>query len=67
MTSMLLLRLNSLKLEHSKKAPSSITTASGIQKNSAEFNYIRMRQTGPNWCGDDYLGFKSFEIYGVLK
>ncbi|KAK8847913.1 hypothetical protein M9Y10_018961 [Tritrichomonas musculus] len=34
---------------------------------NSEFNYIRMRQTGPNWCGDDYLGFKSFEIYGVLK
>ena len=35
---------------------------------STEFKYIRMRSTGPNWCGNSYhyLIFDSFEIYGRL-
>ncbi|KAK8888373.1 hypothetical protein M9Y10_039443 [Tritrichomonas musculus] len=34
--------------------------------NSKEFQYIRMRQTGPNWNGENHLVVCSFEIYGRL-
>ena len=34
--------------------------------NSKEFQYIRMRQTGPNWEGENFLIVCSFEIYGRL-
>ena len=34
--------------------------------NSNEFQYIRMRLTGPNWSGDNYMVVCSFEIYGRL-
>lgn len=31
-----------------------------------EFQYIRMRLTGPNWNNDDYLQINALEIYGQL-
>lgn len=36
------------------------------KNNNKEFQYIRMRSTGPNWAGENYLAFSLFEIYGKL-
>ena len=36
------------------------------QQNTNEYKYIRMRLTGPNWNGHNYLMVDSFEIYGTL-
>ena len=35
-------------------------------KERKEFRYIRLKQTGKNWHGDDHLIFNSFEIFGDL-
>ena len=34
--------------------------------NLKEFQYIRMKITGPDWRNSFYLGIDSFEIYGKL-
>ena len=33
---------------------------------SKEYRFIRIRSTGPNWSGNNFLIFDSFEIYGTL-
>ena len=35
-------------------------------ENSKEFQYIRIRLTGPNWLNNNQLSIGSFEIYGRL-
>lgn len=35
-------------------------------KTSMKFRYIRMRQTGTNWRGDNFFSMNSFELYGKL-
>jgi hypothetical protein len=35
-------------------------------RESGEFRFIRLRQTGKNTCGDDYLLLFAFEIFGQL-
>lgn len=36
------------------------------EEKSKQFKYLRLKQTGVNWEGDDYLAIDSIEIYGVL-
>lgn len=44
-----------------------VHTFSIQNKNNDAFKYIRMRQTGPCWNGNnDYFRVNSFEIYGTL-
>jgi hypothetical protein len=33
---------------------------------SGSFHWIRLRQTGPNHYGDNYLVLSAFELFGVL-
>jgi hypothetical protein len=33
---------------------------------SGRFRMIRLRQTGPNHCGDDYLVLSAFEVFGAV-
>lgn len=37
-----------------------------IKNNDQEFKYIRMRQTGLNWHGNNWLDISSIEFYGKL-
>lgn len=36
-----------------------------IDKKSKDYQYIRMKLTGPNWNGSNHLGMESFELFGT--
>lgn len=36
------------------------------KKNNAKFQYLRIRQTGPSSCNNNFFRFNSFEIFGTL-
>ena len=46
--------------------PSLVHTFHIHKRNLNEFRFIRLRQTGPNWRGNNFLAFKSFELFGKL-
>lgn len=46
--------------------PRKIHTFNMNQQSQKEFQYVRIRSTGQDWCGYNYLLIDSFELYGTL-